>query len=85
MRNKDSDKLTYDKVMELINSVKMHSGYDEVKLIGNDKAFEELMALNFPLGEFECENVGELLDESRLFIIPVPSKYQKPIKIVFAE
>lgn len=75
MSNKDSNKLTYDKLIELINSVKMYSGCDEVKLVGNDKTFEELMALNFPLGEFKCENMGELLDESRLFIMPVPSKY----------
>ena len=82
MSNKDLDKLTYNKLMELIDSVKMSSGYDEVKLVGNDKSFEELTALDFPLGEFKCENITDMLDESRLYIIPIDSKHQKSIKIV---
>lgn len=82
MNNKDKDTLTYDKIMELIDSVKMYSGYDEVKLVGNDKSFEELIALDFPLGEFKCENINDMLDESRLFIIPIDSKHQESIKII---
>lgn len=82
MSNKVLDRLTYDKLMELIDSIKMYSGYDEVKLVGNDKSFEELASLNFPLGEFKCENINDMLDESRLFIIPIDSKHQNSIKIV---
>lgn len=71
MSNKDLDTLTYDKVMKLIDSVKMYSGCDEVELKGDDKTFEELMKLGFPLGEFKCENITDLLDESKLYIIPI--------------
>ena len=70
MSNKDSNKLTYDKLMELVDSIKMYSGYDEVKLVGNNKTFEELMAMGFPLGDFKCEEVLEL-DESKLYVIPI--------------
>ena len=73
MRNKDSDKLTYDQLMELVNSVKMYNGCDEVELIGNDKSFEELMALGFPLGEFKCTNITDFLDEARVYVIPMNS------------
>ena len=71
MRDKNSDKLTYDKLMEVIDSIKMYSGCDEVKLVGNDKSFEELTALGFPFGEFKCENITDMLDESKLYIIPI--------------
>lgn len=67
MDNKDLDKL-----VEIINTVKTYSGCDEVELWGNDKTFEELMAIGFPLGEFECKNMmGEPLDESRLWVVPI--------------
>lgn len=66
MGNKD-----YEKIMELIDSIKMYSGCDEVKLVGDNKTFEELIALGFPLGKFKCENVGDTLDESKLYIIPI--------------
>lgn len=61
--------MNLDSLMELIDSVKMYSGCDEVKLVGNNKAFEKLIAMGFPLGEFKCENTVEL-DESNLWIMP---------------
>lgn len=70
MKNEDLDKI--DKIMEVINSVKIYSGCDRVELWGNDKTFEELMAIGFPFGEFECKNMmGEPLDESRLWVVPI--------------
>ena len=76
MDNKDLDKL-----MELIDSVKMASGCDEVVLYGNDKTFEEVMALDFPLGEFKCNNIPDTLDETRLYIIPIEG--HKDLKVRF--
>lgn len=76
MRNKDLDKLTYDKLMEMIDTIKIHSGCDEVKLVGDNESFEKLMAINFPLEEFKCENMGDMLDESRLWIIPINDNKQ---------
>lgn len=68
-----SNKLTYDKLIELINSVKMYSGCNEVKLVGSHKVFEEVMAMGFPLTDFEYEEPESPLefDESQLYIIPV--------------
>ena len=66
MSNKDLDKL-----MELIDSVKMHSGCEKVTLIGNKQLFDELITLGFPLGDFVCKEVADELDESKLYIIPV--------------
>ena len=68
MNNKD---LTYEKIMELIDSVKMYSGCDKVELWGNNKTFEELMAIDFPLGECKCENMDDMLYETRLWVIPI--------------
>jgi hypothetical protein len=64
------DKLTYEKLIELVDCVKMCSGCDEVKLVGNHKTFEEIVAMGFPLTEFECEELFEF-DESQLYIIPI--------------
>lgn len=66
MSDKDLDKL-----MELIDSVKTYSGCNEVKLMGDNKTFEELMKNGFQLGEFKCEDITDFLDESRLYIIPI--------------
>lgn len=77
MNNKD---LAYDKIMELIDSVKIYSGCDNVELWGNNQTFEELMASGFPLGEFKCKKVLDELDESRLYIIPTQPK---SIKLYF--
>lgn len=68
MNNKD---LTYEKIMKLINFVKMASGCDEVALYGNNQTFEKLMELGFPLGEFKCENVSDMFDDPRLYIMPI--------------
>lgn len=65
------NKYDYDELMNLIDTIKICSGRDEVKLIGDNKSFEELMAIGFPLGKFKCENIGDVLDESKLYIIPI--------------
>ncbi len=65
------NKYNYDELMNLIDTIKICSGRDEVKLIGDNKSFEELMAIGFPLGKFKCENIGDVLDESKLYIIPI--------------
>ena len=74
MNNKD-----LDKIMGLIDSVKMYSGCDRVELWGNDKTFEELIASGFPLCEFKCENMDDMLDETRLWVIPIDDN--KKVKI----
>ncbi len=65
-----SDKLTYEKLIELVDKVKACSGCNEVKLAGNDKTFKELTIMGFPLTEFKCEKALEL-DESQLYVIPI--------------
>lgn len=64
------DKLTKDRLIELIDCVKMYSGCDEVELIGSHKTFEEIIAMGFPLTDLKCEEPFEI-DESLLYIIPV--------------
>ena len=58
------------KLIELINSVKMYSGCNKVRLVGNHEAFEELVAIGFPLANFKCEELPES-DKSQLYIIPI--------------
>lgn len=70
MNSKVLNELTYDELIKLIDTVKMHSGCNEVTLVGNSKAFEELTALGLSLGDFKCKEVFEELDELKLFIIP---------------
>ena len=65
------EKLTYDELMKLVDTIKMCSGCNEIKLVGNNKTFEELMKNGFPLDEFECENITDFLEESRLYVIPI--------------
>ena len=83
MDNKDSNELTYDELINLINTVKTYSGCDEVTLVGNNKAFENLTSLGLPLDEFKCKVIFDELDETKLFIIPVGPKHQDNIKIKF--
>lgn len=64
------EKLTYEKLIEMVDKVKACSGCNEVKLVGNDETFKELTIIGFPLTEFKCEEVFEV-DESRLYIIPI--------------
>ena len=64
------DKLTYDRLIELIDCVKMCSGCDEVELIGSHKTFKEIMAMGLPLTDLKCEAPFEI-DESQLYIIPI--------------
>lgn len=68
-----NNKLTYDELIELIDYVKMCSGCDKVKLIGSHKTFEEIMAMGFPLTDFQYEEPKEPfeINESQLYIIPV--------------
>lgn len=70
MSNKNSDKLTYEKLIELIDKVKACSGCNEVKLAADDKTFKKLTIMGFPLTEFKCEKALEL-DESQLYVIPI--------------
>lgn len=65
-----SNKLTYEELIELINSVKMYSGCDEVRLVGNRKVFEELIMIGFPLANFKRKELSES-DEPQLYIIPI--------------
>lgn len=65
MSNKDLDKL-----MECIDSVKKYSGCDEVKLVGNSASLEKLIAMGFPLTNFQYEKVVEC-EEAKLYIIPI--------------
>lgn len=68
-----SSKLTYDGLIELIDSVKIYSGCDKVKLVGSHKTLEEIMAMALPLTDFEYEEPKEPfeIDESQLYIIPI--------------
>lgn len=62
------EKLTYEKLIELIDLVKMYSGCDEVELIGSHKTFEEIMEMGFPLTDLKCKEPLEI-DETLLYII----------------
>ena len=64
------EKLTYEKLVEMVDLVKVCSGCDKVKFIGTHETFEEIIAMGFPLNDFECERVFEL-DEAQLYIIPI--------------
>lgn len=64
------EKLTYEKLIEMVDLVKTCSGCDKVKFVGTRETFEEIMAMGFPLNDFKCEWVFEL-DESQLYIIPI--------------
>ena len=65
-----------DKLLELINSVKTASKYNEIEIWGNKKSFDELMASGFPLGNFKHKEIE--FDESRIMIIPCEPK---PLKL----
>lgn len=67
-----------DELLELINSVKAATKYNEVELWGDKKSFSELIASGFPLGDFKCKEVQ--FDESKIMIIPCEPK---PIKLYF--
>ena len=64
------DKLTYEKLIELIDKVKACSGCNEVELVANGETFKELTIMGFPLTEFKCEEAFEI-DESQLYVIPI--------------
>ena len=72
-----SNELTYKELIGLIDSVKMCSGCDKVKLVGSHKTFEEVMAMDFPLTDFEYEELEPSpespleFNESTLYIIPI--------------
>lgn len=67
-----------NELLELINSVKAASEYNEVELWGDKKSFDELMTSGFPLENFKHKEVE--FDESRIMIIPCESK---PLKLYF--
>ena len=83
MINKNSNKLTNDELIKLIDKVKTYSGCSEVELTGCHKTFEELIKIGFPLTDFKC-NEEFKLDTSQLYIIPV-GEHSKNIKIIFEE
>ena len=67
-----------NELLELINSVKAASEYNEIELWGNKKSFDKLIASGFPLQDFKHKE-GEF-DESKIMIIPCEPK---PIKLYF--
>jgi hypothetical protein len=67
-----------NQLLELINSVKAASEYNEVELWGDKKSFDELMASGFPLGDFKCREFE--FDASKIMVIPCRPK---PIKLYF--
>lgn len=73
-----NNKLTYEKLMDLADTIKICSGCDEVKLVGNHKTFEEMMTMGIPLTDFKCEEVFEF-DESQLYIMPIDNWGAEPM------
>lgn len=65
-----------NELLELINSVKAASTYNEVELLGDKKSFDELIASGFPLKDFKHTEVES--DESKIIVIPCEPK---PIKL----
>lgn len=65
-----TEETLYD-ITELIGTIKLRSGCREVKLISNKKVFDELISFGFPLCDFQCEEVYDESDESKIYIIPV--------------
>lgn len=67
-----------DKLLELINSVRAVSKYNEIELWGSKKSFDELIASGFPLQDFKHKEVE--CSESNIMVIPCEPK---PIKLYF--
>lgn len=67
-----------NELLELINSVKAATEYNEVELWGDKKSFDELIASGFPLRDFKHKEIE--FDESRIMIIPCEPK---PFKLYF--
>lgn len=67
-----------NELLELINSVKAASKYNEVELLGDKKSFDELIASGFPLEDFNCREFE--FNESKIMVIPCEPK---PIKLYF--
>ena len=67
-----------NKMIELIDSIKIWNGYSEVELIGNKKSFDKLIEFGFPLGNYRHQEIS--FDESKIIIIPCKPK---SIKIYF--
>lgn len=64
-----------NELLELINSVKIALGCNEVELWGDKKSFDELLTSGFPLGDFKCKEFE--FDESRIMVIPCEAKQLK--------
>lgn len=67
-------------LLELINSVKIASGYGEIELWGDKKSFDELLSSGFPIEDFKCREFEFEFDESKIMVIP---REPKPIKLYF--
>ena len=67
-----------NELLELINSVKATSKYNDVVLFGNKQSFDKLIDSGFPLRDFQYREVT--LDESKIMIIPCEPK---SIKLYF--
>lgn len=78
----DKNKILSGKVMnellELIDSIKAVSEYNEVELWGDKKSFDELMASGFPLRDFKYKKFE--FDDSKIMVIPCKPK---SIKLYF--
>lgn len=61
-----------NELLELIDSVKIASGRNEVVLFGDKKSFDELMASGFPLRDFKCRECE--FDKPTIMIIPCGAK-----------
>lgn len=69
----------FNKMIELIDSVKAATEYSEIELIGNKESFRKLMDLGFPLDGYRHQEVS-CIDESKIIIIPCESRF---IKVYF--
>ena len=67
-----------NELLELINSIKAASRYNEVELWDDKKSFDELIDSWLPLKDFKCKEFK--FDESRIMVVPCEPK---SIKLYF--
>lgn len=67
-----------NELLELINSVKATSEYNDVVLFGDRQSLDKLIDSGFPLRDFKYREVA--LDTLKIMVIPCEPK---PIKLCF--